>query len=237
MMGWQTVAMIETKYGIGDLVYHAGTATEAKRHPCPDCNDTRKWSAISPAGNEYTFGCPRCAASYTSHNNLSLSYTATVPCVSRRTIGSIQYNSAPGIYDHGARYMCVETGVGSGSVYSEADLFTTHDEAMAAATAKAATANATVPYIVEAYNRSLEISDYQLDNALLKQAKEATSKAGQLLWNVNDLFDTIKQAADKDAIAEAIDEYQTYYRDGDLQKLIEAADAARALASAPTPAL
>lgn len=226
------MATIETKYGVGDVVFHAGTTTEAKQHPCPDCHNTRKWSALSPAGNEYTFACPRCTASYSHHNNLSLKYTASVPHVVRLTIGSVRYNSHPGSYDHGAQYMCVETGVGGGSIYSEANLFTTHDEAMAAATAKAATANATVPYIVEAYNRSLEISDYQLENALLKKAKDAASEAGQLLWNVNDLFETIKEAADKDAIAEAIDDYRTYYRDGDIKRLIEVADAARALTPA-----
>lgn len=221
------MATIETKYSVGDVVFHAGTTTERKQHPCPDCHDTRKWTATSPAGNEYTFPCPRCAASYSSFNDLSLSYTATVPHVVSRTIGSIQYNSHGSSWDHGARYMATETGVGGGSVYSEADLYATHDEAMAAATVKAAEANATHKPIVDQFNRTLEISDYQLENARMKRASERASEAGQLLWNVNELFDTISEADTKDAIIEAVDDYRSYSRDRDIEKLYALVDAAR----------
>jgi len=226
------MAVIETKYSVGDVVYHAGTTTERKQRPCPDCNGTRKWTATSPAGNEYTFQCPRCAATYNRFDDLSLAYTATVPHVATRTIGSVQYNSHGASWDHGARYMAIETGVGGGSVYSEADLFSSYDEAMVAAEAKAAEANKTVPCIVTAYNRALEISDYQLDSARLKHAADATSAAGQLLWNVNELFDTIAEASDKDAILEAVDEYKSYSRDRDLNRLYEVVSEARTLATA-----
>jgi len=222
------MAIIETKFSIGDVVYHAGTTTQTKQRPCPDCNDTKKWSAVSPAGNEYTFGCPRCAASYAHHNDLSLRYTAHVPHVRMLTIGSVQYNSQYGHYDSGARYMCLETGVGSGSVYAEADLFDNEVDALTAAEAKAAVADKTVPYVVEAYNRALEISDYQLENALLKKAEDQTSTAGHLLWNVNDLFETIKEASDKDTIIEAVEEYQSYQRERDIERLFEVVDGARA---------
>lgn len=222
------MATIETMYSVGDVVFHAGTTTQDKQRPCPDCNDTKKWAAVSPAGNEYTFSCPRCASPYRHHDELSLRYTAHVPFVRKLTIGSVQYNSHVGSWDSGARYMCVETGVGGGSVYAESDLFDNEAAALVAAEAKAAVADTTVPYVVQAYNRALEISDYQLENALLKKAKEKTSTAGQLLWNVNDLFDTIKEASDKEAIIEAVEYYQSYQRDRDIERLFEIVDAARA---------
>lgn len=222
------MAVIETRYSVGDVVYHAGTATEQKKRSCPDCNDTKIWHAISPAGNEYSFSCPRCSARYNGMDKLSLNYTAHAPFVRRLTIGSVRYNSHYGSYDHGAQYMCEETGVGGGSVYSESDLFSTHDEAMVAATARAAKADVAVEYVAASYNAALEICDYQLESAALKRAREAASQAGQLLWGVEELFETITEADGKDAIAEAIDDYKKYQRPRDIARLIAVADEARA---------
>lgn len=204
------MAIIKTKYSIGDVVWYASTTTQAKQHPCPDCNDTKKWAAVSPAGNEYTFSCPRCSTQFNSHDELRLTYTAHAPTACKMTIGSVQFNSAKDSWDEGARYMCLETGVGSGIVYDEAKLFETENDALLYAQTLADTANATHPHIVAQYNRSLEISDYQLENGLLKKAADDKRRAGQLLWNLNDLFDNIKEADDKDAILEAIDDYRTY---------------------------
>lgn len=224
------MAVIETRYSVGDVVYHAGTTTEQKKRPCPDCNGAKIWKAVSPVGNEYSFSCPRCSARYNSMDNLSLSYTAHAPVVRRLTIGSVRYNSHYGSYDHGAQYMCLETGVGGGSVYSESDLFASHDEAMVAATAKAAKADVTVQYVADSYNAALEICDYQLENAALKRARETVSQAGQLLWGVEELFETITEADGKEAIAEAIDDYKKYQRPRDIARLIAVADEARATA-------
>lgn len=215
------MAIIETKYSIGDVVWYANTTTQAKQHPCPDCNDTKKWAAVSPAGNEYTFGCPRCSTRFNSHDELRLTYTAHVPTARRMTIGSVQFNSAKEGWDAGARYMCLETGVGSGSVYEEARLFETESDALIYAQSLADTANATHPSIVAQYNRTLEISDYQLENGLLKKAEDAKRRAGQLLWNLNDLFDTIKDASDKDAILEAVDDYREYNWERDKESVEE----------------
>jgi hypothetical protein len=43
------------------------------------------------------------------------------------TIGSVQIDSAD--QERPVRYMCVETGVGTGTVYDEKNLFKTHPEA------------------------------------------------------------------------------------------------------------
>src|SRR5690606_21980316 len=68
------MATIETKYGIGDVVWHASTVSETKTRDCPDCKGERKWSVTSPAGGEYSIACPRCAASFMSDRDLSLKY-------------------------------------------------------------------------------------------------------------------------------------------------------------------
>lgn len=212
------MATITTKYSVGDTVFHAGLTTERKRHPCPDCKGERKWTAKSPAGAEYTFGCPRCSSSYNSDRDMTLDYSAYVPTSKQLTIGSVQYNSAPASYDHGARYMCRETGVGSGSVYNEVDLFQTEEDALAAAQVKASLANTETKWVAELYNKTLSISDYQLESAALKLASDAKSRANSLLWNLNGLFETIQEADDKEAILEAVEDYKKYEWEGDKKK-------------------
>lgn len=216
------MAVIETKFSIGDKVYHAGTTTTRKQHPCPDCKGEKKWSVTSPAGGEYTIGCPRCSSRYLSDRDLSLDYTAHVPTVQRMTIGSVQFNSENGAWDSGARHMCRETGVGSGSVYDECKLFATEAEALAAAEAMAALNNAEQKWIVDLYNKSLEISDYQLENAKANLADEYKRKIGSLFWGVSELFDTIAEADDKDAILEAIDDYKRFSWERDKSAFVQA---------------
>jgi hypothetical protein len=204
------MATITTKYSVGDTVFRAGTTSVRKQHPCPDCKGARKWKATSPAGGVYEFACPRCASSYNSDRDLQLDYSAYVPSVEQLTIGSIQVNTAPMSYDTGNRYMCRETGIGSGSVYNEDDLFETEEAATQSAQFKANEKNTTVEWIVKLYNKSLAISDYQLDSAALKLAKQEKSRASSMIWNIGDLFGRIEDADDKDAILEAIKEYREY---------------------------
>lgn len=218
------MAQIETKYSVGDVVWFASTVSTRKRHDCPDCLGTRKWSAQSPAGGTFEFACPRCSASYQSDRDLSLDYTAYEPTAGRLTIGSIQVNTAPGAYDHGNRYMCVETGVGSGSIYNEDLLFETEDEALAAAQALADDQNTTTEWIVQLYNKTLSLSDYQIESAKLKLAADEASNARSSLWNLGYLFEQINEADDKDAIIELVEWYQKYdwQRDKDrIAKLME----------------
>lgn len=216
------MALIETKYSVGDKVWFADTIVENKQHPCPDCLGERKWKAISPAGAEFEFACPRCSNRYLSDHRLSLNYAAHVPSVRQLTIGSVQFNSASGSWDEGARYMCVETGVGGGSVYNEDRLFETEEEALAHAHALAATANSTITHIVEQYNKTLDISDYQLENAQTKLAKEASSSAHCMVWNIGELLDEIEKAESKDDILELIEDYRRYTWERDKAKASEA---------------
>jgi hypothetical protein len=212
------MATITTKFSVGDTVWHAGTTTDRKQHDCPDCLNTRKWQGASPAGSEYSFACPRCSTRYSSFDDLRLDYTAHVPFVSKRTIGSVRVDTHPGSWgdQEPHSYMCAETGVGSGAVYRESDLFATEEEALKAAEAKAALANANSEWIVKLYNKSLEISDYQLENAALKAAKDEAARARSMLWNLHNLFATISEAGDKDAILEAVEDYKNFDWKNDL---------------------
>lgn len=203
------MATITTKYSVGDVVYRAGTTTEARQHPCPDCLGSRKWEAKSPAGGTFTFACPRCSARYNDRDDLTLKYTAHAPVVSRLTIGSVQVNTA-GAWDAGVQYMAVETGVGSGSVYKEAELFDTEEDAFRCAAAMAKSADQSVGWVARQYDKSLEISDYQLESAALKKASDEKSRARSMLYGLGDLFETISEAPDKDAIIEAVEEYKRH---------------------------
>lgn len=205
------MATIETKYSIGDIVWYAGTTTEQRQHPCPDCNGTKQWRAESPAGDAFTFACPRCSTSYGSFNELSIAYTAHTAALRRLTIGSVRHDSSP-TFSSGSptTYMCVETGVGGGSVYDESRLFPTEEKARVCAEAAAAVANSTMKHIVQRYNQTLSISDYQLTSGLMKIAKDERSKAGNMLWNLNDLFTRIEEAEGKDDILEAVEAYKRH---------------------------
>lgn len=212
------MAVIETKYSVGDKVFFAGTTTERKQHPCPDCRGEKHWHVTSPAGGEYKVACPRCSSRFMSDTGLSLDYTAHVPSVRRLTIGSVQFNSAVGSYDSGARYMCIETGVGSGSVYDEANLFQTEQEALTASEVMAKLANTEIGWVVKLYDKTLEISDYQIEHAKMVLANQYRSEIGSLFWNVSDLFDAIEEAGDMDAILELVDDYKRFTWERDKER-------------------
>lgn len=194
------MATIETKFSIGDLVYKAWTTTVSKQHPCPDCNGSRKWKAVSPAGGEYEFTCPRCTTRFQSDRDLSLTYSEFAPSVHKLTIGSVRTDTSS--TDRPVEYMCRETGIGSGTIHSEADLFPTEEEAMRAAEMKAKLQNTTTEWVVKQYDKSIELSDYQLENAVLKSAKD------QKISHSVDLqmfFDDLRSCETISAVTETID--------------------------------
>lgn len=192
--------LIETKFSKGDEVYYASTLPKRKTHDCPDCNNTRKWKAISPAGLEYEFGCPRCSQHYSSNHELSLSYTQFEPKVETRTIGSLQINT----HEPRTHYMCYETGIGSGQLYNEEDLFTTHDEALKRAKELAQRTNTNLDWVKKQYDATLEICDYQLSDARDHLDKKALC---ELRWKYQDLCNDISGCATMDQVADVLKEY------------------------------
>lgn len=104
------------KYEVGQTVWTADATDEAIQAACPDCNDTKKWTATSPAGESFDFPCPRC----TGHDLHKMLHQKAVYTVRKLTIGSIRIDSSD--IDAPVSYMCHETGVGSGTVWRESRL-------------------------------------------------------------------------------------------------------------------
>lgn len=194
---------LETKFSIGDVVWNASTTRVSKRHPCPDCKDTRKWKAVSPAGGEYSIPCPRCRTQYRSDDKLSLDYAEFGPAAQCLTIGSVRLDTAPHSNDDPVSYMCHETGVGSGTIYRESRLHSSQAKAMAAATLLATDQNKTTPWVAEIYDRTLSLSDYQFDNALAKAGRDQLIKTNT---DVQMLFEDLRDCEDMDAIRARLEE-------------------------------
>ena len=152
---------IETKYSVGDTVFLDIPEVRQRKLPCPDCLGQKVWKTTSPAGTDYEFCCPRCSGVYQSDKRLSLDYSEYVPNIRTLTIGSVQTDS----HDGGGliKYMCQETGVGSGSVYREGQLHATEDEAEIASAAHANKLNNDPSdFVLPLYNSRLAVSDYEL---------------------------------------------------------------------------
>lgn len=186
---------IETKFQIGDVVYYATTAETVGKLPCPDCRGTRSWQAVSPGGRGYTFACPRCSTNYAAHHELSLRYNERKPATRRLTIGSVRYDSHD--VECPVSYMCVETGVGGGSVYAESRLFAIEADALKYADGMAQDCNLKALKEGRYYHGTLEVSDYQLDLAVAKVGDARLSRIGSDIDNLcNDLADVIVDGGD-----------------------------------------
>lgn len=120
------------RYRIGQTVFGIGTREAVEWFSCPDCLGSGEWTVRAPTGFESKVHCPRCDG----HGKFGLNSRA--PFVRKLTVGSIQITTTPSEWDPPVRYMCEETGVGSGSTYPEAHLFLTEEEAQPVAEAAAA---------------------------------------------------------------------------------------------------
>lgn len=117
-------------YKNGDLVWLPMIETKTEQHPCPDCNDTKIWRCEAPSGLVGEISCPRCVPGFriSSVNIPTLNFQRAVPRVRSLTIGSVKIDTAA---QDAVCYMCLETGIGSGSVYREELLFPDEVSAMA----------------------------------------------------------------------------------------------------------
>lgn len=201
------MATICTKFDIGQTVYHANIATESRQHPCPDCLGSRKWEAKSPAGTTFEFDCPRCSTNYMENNALSLKYAVLTPRVLALTIGSVHANTNTGSgRGDGNTYMCLETGVGSGTVYPEDDLFETAEEAHRHGEIKAALKNADAAgWVAKQYNATVKVCDYQLKDAALIAAADACRR---LRFRVQYLIEDLGDEETIDGVRERIQSWR-----------------------------
>jgi hypothetical protein len=153
------------KFAKGDKVFYADTFMTTHRIDCPDCDGSGKWPITSPAGHPFTIPCARCAYNYGSRlEELRLSWPVFTSLVRPLTIGSIRINTDD---DDVVTYMCVETGIGSGSVYRERDLYDDKVIAQKAADGKAQASNLShkevrtqaltvLPYVHLTYQNAVE---------------------------------------------------------------------------------
>lgn len=207
------------KFAIGDVVYWPTTVTTKEPVPCPDCLGTHRWKVITPAGTEMEAECQRCTG-YTRIADLPKpERLVSKPSVRRLTVGKITATTHASYSNRDCvEYMCSETGIGSGAIYQESQLFATEEEAMASATAEAD--KRTAEYA--AAPRAMD--ERKLECLTIKDADlEATRSSRWHAWySYTRLRDTLKEVCENesgDSASDRIDtlnselEYDRNYRD------------------------
>lgn len=112
------------KFKIGQLIFCASVSWSEIKIKCPDCLGTLEWEVHTPAGEVFKHPCNTCK--YGWQNSGYVSEWKDAAQIVLRTVGSIQTDTAS---NTPIRYMCEETGIGSGSIYNEANLFATKEAA------------------------------------------------------------------------------------------------------------
>lgn len=183
------------KFAICDVVYWPTTETVREPVPCPDCLGTRRWKVITPAGTEMEAECQRCTGFGRIADLPRPERIVSKPFVRRLTIGKITASTHASYGDRDrVEYMCSETGIGSGSIYQESQLFATEAEAMAAATAEADKRTAEYASVPKA------IGERKLENLTIKDADlEATWSARWNAWySYNSLRNTLQEVCENE---------------------------------------
>jgi hypothetical protein len=123
--------IIPARFAKGDRVWVHRYTDGSTVEPCPDCLGLKIWWAVLPSGDWVVVDCSTCDKHYgPTGQKTTFKY---VPFVEQLTIGAVGVEIHPRPEDGPIRYMCVETGIGSGSVYYERNVHATREEAMAAA--------------------------------------------------------------------------------------------------------
>lgn len=113
---------INSKYNIGDIVYHGSISWAQSSTVCESCAGEKLLDTPTKDGKIVKIICPICKG-----DGLKSTYEYKEH-ITLLTIGSIQFDSFD--KESNFRYMCLETGVGTGSVYQESCLFLTEEEAL-----------------------------------------------------------------------------------------------------------
>lgn len=173
------------RYRLGQTVYAATIESRGEPVTCPDCLGTGRWKAITPGGQEIDLRCPACE-SYSGRR--STTRTVWLGRVQGLTIGAVRIDTTEREAGAQTSYMCEETGIGSGTIWRERDLFLTPVEAQAAADAKAVEMQAkhdAQPHV----EQQRRIYLHHIVDAL-RAEKEAEASAAK--WRVRDLADAAR---------------------------------------------
>ena len=202
----------EPRFNIGQVVYTAYPELKKVFVDCPDCQGTKKWKISTPAGEEFEVNCQRCSGGYLRvavHSYLEPS-AYVVEC----TIGSMELNTWAGScsQDGHYKYMCKESGIGSGSVYYENALFPTREAAELHAALLIEKQKADPRSIINQTNNveRKEISYYTLENAKIAEANAAARETARKLERL------------LERLAEL--EYETFYPTYDWQRNVDGKD-------------
>ena len=117
------------KYKIGDKIFSASRLRQCKKVQCPDCLGRKIWSVTAPSGETWETACGTCERGYMGSLG-EVDRWEVDDHIEQLTIGSVQIDTA-NTPEETVRYMCRETGIGSGSVYYEPRLHPTFDAAKA----------------------------------------------------------------------------------------------------------
>jgi hypothetical protein len=159
------------KHAIGDVVFAWEIIDSQERKPCPDCRETGKWTATSLAGTSVDVECPRCSGR-TCLSQRDHSYR-----VRQLTIGSIRIDTAPHEVEDAVMYMCLETGIGSGSLWNESKLFLDSREAGVEGQLRVCILNEGLDKQSEgARERFRYLSQYKIEKALAGEAMAERDK-------------------------------------------------------------
>ena len=121
----------------------------------------------------------------------------------------------------GCAFLCFMPGQMTPEEYFRFNDAKTEDDAFIKAKTLAQSQNEKITWVAERYNQTLDISDYQLESATLKLSGEMVSRARSRLWNLNYLFENIREADSKEAILEYVEWFSEHDWEQDKAKFLE----------------
>ena len=124
---------IETRFSVGDAVWRAGCERSPEKVVCADCAGTGQWLVTMASGTFHTH-CATCECGWDKGSGYVNVYDYR-PVLEPMTIGQVRIEAGG---SQKVQYMCKESGVGSGTLWSDSVLFATREEAEAAAGAEVA---------------------------------------------------------------------------------------------------
>ena len=153
--------IVHTRYSVGDQVYHAQCIWGTKRVRCEDCDGNGDFPV---EGKPFRLLCSVCCGPWDEKRGWRElgDFQAAVRIM---TIGQVRVQRGGG--DDRTEYMCLETGVGSGSIWKEDDLLPSRDLAETRAQ----------QLVEETVKRRLEEEESDRQRKIKKRARKARSAA------------------------------------------------------------
>lgn len=166
----------------GEKVFVASYTSSERRMPCPDCNGSMKVKLVCHDGREEEVECTACKYGYEHRGTIEIFDFS--PLVEELTVGSIRYDDGRS-EESPWSFMCIETGVGSGTVHKPERMSKDREEALKIATVLADTARLNVERqneerLSQRRNDRYRKEEYIRERSLLARVREleaALSKA------------------------------------------------------------